>query len=249
MELLIGNQIATLAMATLVMTLGCERTEAGPPPPVLLFAGVGASKGDVEALEAILEDHHVRHAVADSERLDGMSDSELSAYRLLIVPGGNFEVIGQNLEPGTSAKIRRAIAGGVNYLGICAGAFFAGASPYNGLNLTAGVRFPFYSAEAAGIRRAALRIESPAAPPLEHYWEDGPELSGWGDVVGRYPDGTPAIVQGTFGSGGVLLVGVHPEAPESWRWGLTFATPASTAQRYAATLISAALDRTPLPHF
>ena len=38
-------------------------------------------------------------------------------------------------------------------------------------------------------------------PTLEQYWEDGPEFTGWGEVVGKYPDGTPAIVEG-FSSGG-----------------------------------------------
>ena len=32
-------------------------------------------------------------------------------------------------------------------------------------------------------------------------------------MVGKYPDGTPAIVEGTFGNGWVILSGVHPEAP------------------------------------
>jgi glutamine amidotransferase-like uncharacterized protein len=68
-------------------------------------------------------------------------------------------------------------------------------------------------------------------------------------VVAEYPDGTPAVVEGTFGEGWVVLTGVHPEAPESWRQGMDFQTPASTANAYAATLIRAALDREPLPHY
>jgi hypothetical protein len=42
---------------------------------------------------------------------------------------------------------------------------------------------------------------------------------------------------------------VHPEAPESWRRGLTFSTPATTDNAFAATLIHAALNRTSLSHF
>ena len=84
---------------------------------------------------------------------------------------------------------------------------------------------------------------------LEHYWEDGPQLSGWGAVIGKYPDGTPAIVQGTCGGGWVILSGVHPEAPSSWRRGMTFATPVSADTAYAWTLIHAALNREPLPHY
>lgn len=70
-----------------------------------------------------------------------------------------------------------------------------------------------------------------------------------GQVIAKYPDGAPAIVQGAVGTGWVVLTGVHPEAPEKWRHGMTFATPASVANAYAAKLIRAALERKPLPHF
>ena len=54
----------------------------------------------------------------------------------------------------------------------------------------------------------------------------GPQLAGWGDVVAKYPDGTPAIVEGTAAAGRVILSGIHPEAPENWRHGMAFATAA-----------------------
>jgi len=177
-----------------------------------------------------------------------MSESQLRAYRLLLVPGGNFVEIGNGLTSSATAHLRNAIQHGLNYFGVCGGAFFGGNSPYNGLNLTSGVRFGFYAAEARGTRRAAVPIAVAGAPTLEHYWEDGPQLTGWGDVIGKYPDGTPAIVEGTFGDGWVLLSGIHPEAPESWRRGLTFTTPASVDNAYAATLIDAAVNRKRLAH-
>ena len=48
---------------------------------------------------------------------------------------------------------------------------------------------------------------------------------------------------------GAFLAGVHPEAPETLRRGMTFTTPASVANAYAGTLIQAALTRTSLPHY
>jgi len=92
-------------------------------------------------------------------------------------------------------------------------------------------------------------VQAAGEPPLQHYWEDGPVLAGWGDVVGKYPDGTPAIVEASVGEGWVILSGVHPEAPDSWRDGMTFVTPASLDNAYSATLIDAALRRTRLIHF
>jgi hypothetical protein len=175
-----------------------------------------------------------------------MSDAELKGYDL-IIPGGNFEEIGKALTADTTARLRNAVSGGLSYLGICAGAFFAGASPYSGLNLTSGVRFPFYALEDQGLRKAAVGITTADAPPLEVYWEDGPQLTGWGAVVARYPDNTPPVVQGSFGEGWAVLTGVHAEAPESWRRDLAFTTPVAPSRAYAARLIDAALHRRRLP--
>jgi glutamine amidotransferase-like uncharacterized protein len=214
-----------------------------------LFNGSGTSPNDVAAIERILNENDLRYTTANSRQLNKMSESQIKAYRLLIVPGGNFEQIGNGLTPSTTANVRNAVHSGLNYLGICAGAFFAGEAPYNGLNLTSGVKFPFYALEDQGVRKAAVVISIAGSPELTHYWEDGPQLTGWGDVVAKYPDGTPAIVEGNIGDGWVILSGIHPEAPESWRRGLTFTTPASVDNAYAATLINAALNRTRLEHY
>lgn len=219
------------------------------PPTILLFNGIGTSPNDVAALEKILNENQLGYATVDSRQLNEMSEMQLRAFRLLIVPGGNFEQMGNGLTSITSTNIRNAIGNGLNYFGICAGAFFAGNSPYNGLNLTSGVRFPFYSLENQGIRKAAVEIEIAGSPSLTHYWEDGPQLTGWGEAIAKYPDATPAIVEGNFGNGWVILSGVHPEAPENWRDGMKFATLASVDHAYAAKLIEAALNRTWLEHY
>jgi len=230
-----------------ILVAGCTLSEP-TPPAILLFDGRGTSPNDVAALEDILRESGLRYATASSRRLDAMSEPELKAYRLFVMPGGNFEDIGNGLTTSTTTRVRRAIGSGLGYLGICAGAFFAGASPYNGLNLTDGVRFPFYGLEDRGIRKALVTVTSVGRAPLEAYWEDGPQLTGWGEVVARYPAGTPAVVQGRFGNGWVVLTGIHLEAPESWRRGLGFTTAASLGRTYALELIDAALNRKPLPH-
>jgi glutamine amidotransferase-like uncharacterized protein len=219
------------------------------PASILLFNGRGTSAGDVAAVENILRDAHLSYATASSRQLGAMTAAQLGTYQLLIVPGGNFVEIGRGLTSGAVANVREAVQGGLNYLGICGGAFFAGNSPYNGLNLTSGVRFPFYAAEARGIRKAAVQIAIAGSSPLEQYWEDGPQLTGWGDVVATYDDGTPAIAQGKFGTGWVMLLGTHPEAPDSWHRGLRFSSSGTAARTYATTLITAALNATPLHHY
>jgi glutamine amidotransferase-like uncharacterized protein len=219
------------------------------PASILLFNGRGTSPGEVAAVESILRDAHLSFATANSPQLDAMTPARLAAYRLLIVPGGNFVQMGNSLTPVAVGNIRNAVRDGLNYLGICGGAFLAGNSPYSGLNLTSGVHFPFYAAEARGIRKAAVQIAIAGSLPLEQYWEDGPQLTGWGDVVAKYDDGTPAVAQGKFGDGSVLLLGTHPEAPDSWHRGLHFSSSGTAARAYAATLIAAALNATPLNHY
>ena len=216
--------------------------------PVLLFAGTGTSPNDVAAIETILNSSHLNYSNVNSFQLNAMAEPQISRYRLLIVPGGNFVDMGNSLTASTTANVRNAVKAGMNYLGICAGGFLAGSfpAPYNTFNLSSGVKFGFYS---AGTRKAAVRITMAEGPALDQYWEDGPQFAGWGEVVGKYPDGTPAIVEGSVGQGWVILSGVHPEAPASWRRGMAFNTPASADAAYAGTLIVAALNRATLPHY
>ena len=219
-------------------------------PPILLFNGTGTSP-DVTAVETILNEQHLNYSTANSSQLNDMSETRLRSYRLLIIPGGNFVTMGNSLKPSTTAKIHNAVESGLNYLGICAGAILGGDSLYHdyGLNLTNGVRFEFYDVVKQGIHKAAVPIADAGSGTLDQYWEDGPQLNGWGAVVAKYPDGTAAIAEGMSGKGWVILSGVHPEAPESWRRGMNFTTPASVDNAYAGTLIRAALDRRQLPHF
>jgi glutamine amidotransferase-like uncharacterized protein len=241
--------VASLGLLLFLLPACAIRSTSSGSPTILLFNGNGTSSNDVAAIEKLLSKGDFGYTTANSRQLNEMSESRLRAYRLLIVPGGNFEQIGNGLTSRATANIRNAVCSGLNYLGICAGAFFAGETPYNGLNLTSGVKFTFYALENQGVRKAAVEIATAGSPSLTHYWEDGPQLTGWGDVVARYPDGTPAIVEGNVGDGWVILSGIHPEAPESWRRGLTFNTTAGVDNAYAATLISAAMNRIRLEHY
>lgn len=218
--------------------------------PVLLFTGTGTSPSDVAAIESVLETLKVGYITADSNQLEATSKAQLGGYKLLIVPGGNSITIGENLSAAATATIRNAVAQyGLHYLGICAGAFFGGYSTYNGVDLTSGVGFDFFADESKGIHLEAVAISFPNGGPLDVYWQDGPQLSGWGDVVAKFPDGSAAIAEGKSGNGFVMFTGVHLEAPAGWRTGMPFTTPLSTDLAYAGTVIQAALTGTPLPHF
>src|ERR1700692_2199409 len=205
--------------------------------PVLLYDGTGTSPTDVAAIESVLGTLAVAYSTADSGRLNAMSEQQLGGYKLIIVPGGDSIDIGQNLTPSAVSSIRGAVQQyGVHYLGICAGAFFGGYSIYNGVDLTGGVSFNFYADEQKGIHEEPVEISFPSSGPLDMYWQDGPELSGWGEVVAKFPDGTAAISEGQSGSGFVIFTGIHAEAPASWRGSMTFTTPESADLAYAGRL-------------
>lgn len=232
-----------------VWLVACSPSALKEPASILLFRGAGSSPNGVKAMESILKSRGQAYSMVDSEQLNHLSESDLRAYRLLIVPGGNYITMGNGLTPEATAKVRRSVESGLNYLGVCAGGLLAGEAGSNSLNLTAGVRFGFYREVNRGIHKAAVVVTGVDGSSLEHYWEDGPQFAGWGSVVGTYPDGTPAVVEGNAGKGRVILCGVHPEAPEGWRRGMSFNTPTEVANRYAATLIEAALTGSQLPHF
>lgn len=235
----------------LLVLAACTPAVRSGRPPILLFAGSGTSANDVKAVRAVLEERHLEYSAIDSTQMNHLSRDELLAYKLLIIPGGNFIDMGKGLTLDTTTNIHRAVEGGMNYLGVCAGGFLAGqgGTSYNSLNLSSGVRFGFYSAAKAGTRKAVVPIRDADNQVLEHYWEDGPEFTGWGDVVARYPDGTPAIVEGRSGKGWVVLAGIHAEAPAEWRNGMSFTTPVGVDKDYAGKLVEAALRGASLPHF
>jgi glutamine amidotransferase-like uncharacterized protein len=218
--------------------------------PVLLFNGTGTSASDVVAVEAILATQKLSYATADTSQIEAMSESQLAAYKLLIVPGGNSITIGDNLSKNATSNIHNAvISDGLHYLGICAGAFFGGYSEYNGLNLTSGVWFNTYANGGHGTGKTAVELSFPNDTQMDMYWQDGPELDGWGNIISKYPDGTSSMVEGSSGKGWVILSGVHPEAPASWREGMDFKTSLQADLAYAGTLVNAALNKTTLQHY
>jgi glutamine amidotransferase-like uncharacterized protein len=219
-------------------------------PPILLFNGTGTLAADVSAWEAILKNLKLSYATANSSAMNSMTETKLKTYKLLLVPGGNSATIGKYLTRSATANIHNAVQAGLHYLGICAGGFVAQYSTtYNGVNLTSGVSFNVYHNGGKGTAITAVEISYPNNTQLDQLWNYGPEFTGWGSIVGKYPDGTPAVVEGKSGSGWVILDGFHPEAPASWRGNLKFTTSVAVDNAYAATLVTAALNGTSLPHF
>jgi len=230
---------------------GNQVTNKSRAVSVLIFNGIGTIANDVSAVESVVSTAGLAYHTANSSQLDAMSQSQLAAYKLLIVPGGNSITIGNNLSSKATTNVRAAVEqSGMNYLGLCAGGFFGGFSKYyNGLDLTSGVWFSFYADYNKGIHKEPVHISFPSQAALDIYWQNGPDVSGWGKVIARYPNGKAALAENFLGKGLVILSGVHPEAPASWRTGMNFKTPVDVDLAYAATLVKAALNGTMLPHY
>src|SRR5476651_4153 len=81
---------------------------------ILLFNGAGVSVNDVAAIATILDNNHLNYATVSSSELNTLSPSQLNAYRLLIVPGGDFMVMGNSLTKATAANIHEAVQHGLN---------------------------------------------------------------------------------------------------------------------------------------
>jgi glutamine amidotransferase-like uncharacterized protein len=217
--------------------------------PVLIYNGTGTSSSDVAAVESIVSSLHLGYHTANSSALDKMTVSQLLGYRLFLVPGGNAITISAYLTKTATANVRSAVSSGLNYLGICAGGFFSGSSAYhNFTDLTGSVWFNVYNT-GKGTGKEAISITFPGGVKRDIYWQDGPNLNGWGKVVAKYPNGVTAMSEGFYGKGFVLLSAVHPEAPASWRYGMTFYTSLDNDLAFARTLVTSALNRTMLAHF
>ena len=239
-----------IQLVYLLFAIGIAHCKSpGKEAPILLYNGAGTSPNDVAAIENLLSANRLEFSLANSGQLNGMDKGRLMKYSLIIIPGGDFIKMGEGLTSETAQNIREAVHDGLNYLGICAGGFLAGRLPDNDFDFARGVQFSFYAAEDQGIRKAAVPVSNADGSIIEHYWEDGPQFSGWGEVISKYPDSTAATVQGRFGSGRIILTGIHPEAPESWRKAFHFSTSVEQSHEYAAKLIRAALEGKGMTHF
>ncbi len=171
----IRNTTAILLLAILAIP-ACRSSQRTDSPAVLLYNGEGTSKNDVRAIEKLIEECGFNCVSVGSVQLDGMSDRELSGYRLIVFPGGNYIEMGNGLTTDTTQRIRRAVSIGTNYLGVCAGGLLAGNANCNNFNLTNGVKFKFYEAVNRNVHKAVVSVVDANAHSIEHYWEDGPRF-------------------------------------------------------------------------
>jgi len=142
-----------------------------------------------------------------------------------IQPGGNAIEVANRLTYDQKEVLKDFVRMGGTYVGFCAGAFLADtfvddAETIPGLALIPGTTYDYPLPKGSHILPIFWLGKT-----FHLYFEEGPGfriLSGAEiEIIASYPDGTPATVRFKAGLGNVILSGAHPEAPESWKEGLS----------------------------
>jgi glutamine amidotransferase-like uncharacterized protein len=146
----------------------------------------------------------------------------LSQASLWVQPGGYAIDAAQYMTPQQLQTLRTYVAQGGSYLGICAGAFLADhyVDDHNkipGLGLLPGVSLDFLPGDESetvldvlwgGIKRY-LYFQAGATFDLDQKTAV--------EVIAKYSDKRPAVIQFNYGYGNVVLSGPHPEATAEWK--------------------------------
>lgn len=183
----------------------------------LIYDGPGICDGCAEDAALML-----REAGLDTRLIyaSDLTDSTLSTAALLVVPGGTTNAeMRAGVTEAQMQTMRDYVFSGGHYLGICLGAYFAGATLDDagrvpGLALFKGDAYP-HSPVAEQLDQVVWRDI-----PLMIYQQEAPAFELWdgftGEVVATYLDGAPAALLARAGQGHIALIGPHPEARLNW---------------------------------
>lgn len=191
---------------------------------VAVYRGPAACEDCPETLKSAIERLSSRYRVdfvGPGEPIDITSET-LSRYDVYAQPGGGQDISGAlaSFGDGRIDAIHEYVAQGGRYLGICMGAYLAGASglgliPHE-LDSEVGRRgFPVTTIDSAVV---AVRWKGKEETV---FYQDGPYLlrsandRGFG-IIAAYANNDIAAARYTLGRGLVVLSGPHPEADESW---------------------------------
>lgn len=233
----------------------------GEPPrayttDVLLFNGVGISTSDWQTTEKIVNGMGLSYRLVNSAQMEELSVDELAQFGMILVPGGVGSTITKGLSSAARIRVRQAVRDrGVNYLGICAGAFVGVERGASGNEVTSygfpaieGAHLPmWYPPGNESATADVVKVSFPDGSSRHLVWWGGPSTPEWkGGVVARYSNGKPAISQGWHNESLVIVTGPHPEAPQGWR-NTAGSDPDGLDYELMEKLVRATLNRAPLP--
>lgn len=150
----------------------------------------------------------------------GLDKYSREGLKVFIVPGGFTVRIAKGWGEKEREAVRKFVARGGAYIGICAGAYLAAdvvevAGRPPGLGIIS-VR----NQRRSGLEVVKIRLVDPSDPiarncpeEMKIWYQNGPFMeAGEGCLtVAAYENGAGAIVRGSFGKGNVILFSAHPE--------------------------------------
>lgn len=155
-------------------------------------------------------------------------------FDLFVIPGGDSGLQYTSMQEEGAEAVRRFVAAGGSYFGVCAGFHCAlnkprriGLLPFTHLNNSYGLKAPLVfelserGSKVLDIPKGRYTVTYSQAPIATSAKQPG---SGWGEVLGVYLNsvsspsrpnlnfvGTPSIIHGQYGKGKVIATSFHPE--------------------------------------
>lgn len=247
---------AIFLMATLVASPavhaaapGDEARDAASRPVALVYRGPAACDGCPETIARRLRESDYRFRViyvGPAERLK-ITPAALAGAALYVQPGGGQDIPGAAASIGRPAirAVRHYVANGGRYLGLCMGAYLAGAQ---GFGLVAGDIDSEVDRPGSTLHGIADTVTPVVWRGKKRwiYYQDGARLpvapiGSGGIVLAIYPNKDIAAATYRYGKGRVGLAGLHPEADESWYRQNGLSNPDGVVPDMAYDLINATM--------
>jgi len=210
-----GTALALTRLAALALALAFPQVAAAGT--ALVYDGPGLCDGCAEAAAAAVRLAGLDVVMAGPEALE---PDRLQRFDLVVVGGAEATLdIRRGMTKAQFRALRNYVRDGGRYLGLCAGAYLAGAvlddaGRVPGLRLFDGDAYPAspYAARVEPVtwngRVVALYTQEAAGFELGSGFD--------GEIVATYADGSPAAVLARSGAGAIGLSGPHPEATADW---------------------------------
>lgn len=263
------KNIILLLVSFLLISCGLrEASNEEPPAPhtflindnadVLVYTGKSNWLLEVASIRTTLYRHGISYREITAPELNDISLQDLLKSKLLIIPGGDSDLISAGLYTDTGIKLREAIQEhGLNYLGFCAGAWLAvaptpdpGMDPLYGLGLFDGPLLQKTFLQKKGLLYEITEITFASGTKRKQLWWGGPVTPDLpANVYGRFSDGTAAISQMWSGKGVVVLSAVHPTATKEILASIQKYEKEAIDPDLTWKLIDSALNQKPLPSF
>lgn len=206
--------ILPVSILVLLIMLGCEvhSTEI-KKGQVCLYTGSGAELA--EDVEFALNELEISFLKVDE---DDIKDDNLEECSVLIIPGGYTKRAVNGLGQRGFDVIRKFVADGGGYIGICAGAYLAAQTvkvPGKPCGLGI-INVENTRRRGWGMRKIYLE-KHPITEGLEEevvvHYQNGPQMviKGKAQKIATYRNGSGAITAASYGGGKVVIFSPHPE--------------------------------------